>query len=176
MGEWLISMLRAKALQQNSLEMTVCRWPWPSITVPQLPQGETDGAQSALIKWKFTRCKAARCLYILGQAFHKAFSSPTCPRRTPSKNWKSTLDTDQLSLAVMLWLLKRGFCTRPSPSFVWLPPMSAIAQWRYPSSAVAQWRSPSSGSCLQYSSVFLHLVLYVPAVAHWCLLPCTCDG
>ena len=93
MGEWLISMLRAKALQQNSLEMTVCRWPWPSITVPQLPQGETDGAQSALIKWKFTRCKAARCLYILGQAFHKAFSSPTCPRRTPSKNWKSTLDT-----------------------------------------------------------------------------------
>ena len=29
---------------------------------------------------------------------------------------------------------------------------------------------------LQYSSVFLHLVLYVPAVAHWCLLPCTCDG
>ena len=99
MAEWLISMLRAKALQQNSLEMTVCRWPWPSITVPPLPQGETDGAQSALIKWKFTRCMAARCLYILGQAFHKAFSSPTCPRRTPSKNWKSTLDNDSF-----LWL------------------------------------------------------------------------
>ena len=29
---------------------------------------------------------------------------------------------------------------------------------------------------LQYSSVFLPLVLYVPAVAHWCLLPCTCEG
>ena len=53
----------------------------------------------------------------------------------------------------MLWLLKRGFCTRPL-YFVWLPPMSAIAQWRYPSSAVAQWRSPSSGSCYNIHQYF----------------------
>ena len=54
----------------------------------------------------------------------------------------------------MLWLLKSGFCTQPSPSFVWHPPTRTIAQLRYPSSAVAQWRSPSSGSCYNIHQYF----------------------
>ena len=59
-----------------------------------------------------------------------------------------------LQIALVLWLLKRGFCTRPSPSFVWLPPMSTMAQCRYPPSAVAQRRSPSSGSCYNIHQYF----------------------
>ena len=91
------------------------------------------------------------------------------PWRTPSRNRKSKLDN--LSLALVPWLVRKVFCSRPSPSYVWLNAMSAIAQWRYPSSAtaqgrspssaLAQWRSPSSGCCFNIHQLFSwNLILY----------------
>ena len=141
MAEWLTSMLRAKGPStkiSGNEEMTACRWP-PSITILQLPQEETEGAQSALIKWQFTRCKYLR---ILGRAFHKALPWPMRPRRAPAE-----FERRHRIISVFF-----GF----DPEFVeerslhlfcfgWLPLMRAVAQCR----------SPSSGSCYNIHRLFL---------------------
>ena len=174
MAEWLISMLRAKALQQNSLEMTVQyvddhNYPSPSHRCHRARLT----ARKALL-WN-DNSHAARCLYILGQAFHKAFSSPTCPRRTPSKNWKSTLDN-----VSFLWLWCCGCWREVSAPFLAFFCLASSNEHHCSMTISIQRRCSKTISIqrflLQYSPVFLHLVLYVPVVAHWCLLPCTCEG
>ena len=121
-------------------EMTVCRGPL-SITILQLPQDKTEGAQSALIKWQFTRCKYLR---ILGRAFQKALPWPMRPRRPPAE-----FERRHRIISVFFFF---GF----DPEFVeerslhlfcfgWLPLMRALAQCR----------SPPSGSCYNIHRLFL---------------------
>ena len=116
----------------------ICRW-LLSITILQLPQDKTEGAQSALIKWQFTRCKYLR---ILGRAFHKALPWPMRPRRAPAE-----FERKHRIISVFF-----GF----EPEFVeerslhlfcfgWLPLMRAVAQCR----------SPSNGFCYNIHRYFL---------------------
>ena len=125
MAGWLTSMLRAKGPStkiSGNEDMTVCRW-LLSITILQLPQDKTEGAQSALIKWQFTRCKYLR---IWDEHFIRR------PRRAPPE-----FERRHRIISVFF-----GF----DPEFVeerslhlfcfgWLPVMSAVAQCRSPSSA-----------------------------------------
>ena len=178
MAEWLTSMLRAKGPSTKipgKEEMTACRWP-PSITILQLPQEETEGAQSALIKWQFTRCKYLR---ILGRAFHKALPWPMRPRRAPAE-----FERRHRIISVFF-----GF----DPEFVeerslhlfcfgWLPLMGAVAQCRLHPTVFATifigifWPDSSFSCCRSLSPAALCLwrlaCKHVWQVAFICLQAC----
>ena len=116
----------------------ICRW-LPSITILQLPQDKTEGAQSALIKWQFTRCKYLR---ILGRAFHKALPWPMRPRRAPAE-----FERRHRIISVFF-----GF----DPEFVEEMFLLLVCfGWLPLTHTVAQCRSPSSGSCYDIRRYFL---------------------
>ena len=160
MAEWLTSMLRAKGpltkISGNE-EMTACRWP-PSITILQLPQEETEGAQSALIKWQFTRCKSLR---ILGRAFHKALPWPMRPRRAPAE-----FERRHRIISVFFGFDPEFVEERSLHLLFWL----ASSDARRCSVSISIQRF-----LLQYSSVIFDLILRFPVVAHCCLLSCVCE-
>ena len=122
--------------------------------------GEEAGARNLVffrVKWLQPAMKATSFVRRLRLgSFCARIVSPMCFAMSGCVSVRSSMRFLNLwlQIALVLWLLKRGFCTRPSPSFVWLPPMSTMAQCRYPPSAVAQRRSPSSGSCYNIHQYF----------------------
>ena len=147
MVEWLTSMLRAQVPStkiSGNEDMTVCRWPL-SIAILQLPQDKTEGTQSALIKWQFTRCKY---LHILGRAFHKALPWPMRPRRPPAEFERRHRTISVLFGFDPVFVEERSLLL---VCFGWLPLMRTVAQCR----------SPSTGSCYDIRRYFLTTWVFV---------------
>ena len=187
-GQWWRSGSQAcsvpKALFRND-EMTVCRWLLMPSTILQLPQSETAGEQTALIKWQFARSKI---LSSWDEHFIRHFPGQCVPDGPPA-------EIERANWIIFLWLWCPGWQGKFSAPGLRLL-MFGLMQWApllsgdihpapllkddlHPAPLLNDDLHPAVAASIFISffpETWFFMIFSVPVVAHWCLPPCTCEG